>query len=206
MSEELIIEHCSPTLAGIKTGSLFSVKTKEMRDLFSEIRELNQTLRKCGIRVIPMKRTVDNTLIYLYRPENLKKDLDDPQALKILKNRGYSVESPECCVVQLAQHLKNDAAFPHEIGLFLGYPPSDVACFMNNPCKGVKCCGYWKAYSEPEKAESTFKRFRKCTEMYHEMNKNGKSLAKLACAGVMANYAPGEDTIEECKSLGAALA
>ena len=95
MSEELIIEHCSPTLAGIKTGSLFSVKTKEMRDLFSEIRELNQTLRKCGIRVIPMKRTVDNTLIYLYRPENLKKDLDDPQALKILKNRGYSVESPE---------------------------------------------------------------------------------------------------------------
>lgn len=30
--------------------------------------------------------------------------------------------------------------------------------------------------------------------------------AKLACAGVMANYAPGEDSIEECKSLGAALA
>lgn len=31
MSEELIIEHCSPTLAGIKTGSLFSVKIKEQR-------------------------------------------------------------------------------------------------------------------------------------------------------------------------------
>ena len=30
--------------------------------------------------------------------------------------------------------------------------------------------------------------------------------AKLACPGVMANYAPGEDSIEECKSLGAALA
>jgi len=30
--------------------------------------------------------------------------------------------------------------------------------------------------------------------------------AKLVCPGVMANYAPGEDSLEECKSLGAALA
>ena len=46
MSEELIIEHCSPTLAGIKTGSMFSVRVTEETDINREVRELNKTLRK----------------------------------------------------------------------------------------------------------------------------------------------------------------
>jgi len=44
----------------------------------------------------------------------------------------------------------------------------------------VQCCGCWKAYSEPEKAKRIFNRFSRCTEIYREMNKKGKSLAQLA--------------------------
>ena len=33
MSEEIIIKHCSPTLAGIKTGSMFSVGITENNDI-----------------------------------------------------------------------------------------------------------------------------------------------------------------------------
>jgi len=53
MKEEIIIKHCSPTLAGIKTGSLFSVKITEEMDINREIRQLNDVLRK--------KRVADNT-------------------------------------------------------------------------------------------------------------------------------------------------
>ena len=180
MSEELIIEHCSPTLAGIKAGSMFSVSVTEDTDINNEVRELNKILRGKGLRVIPLKKTSRYALIYLYRPAHLKKDLNDPQALSILKKMGYEPQNPECCIVKLVRHLKSDEAFPHEIGLFLGYPPSDVECFMKHPCQGVKCCGCWKAFSEPEKAKKMFARFRKCTQVYHEMNKNGKSLAQLA--------------------------
>ncbi|MCR4786816.1 MAG: DUF3793 family protein [Lachnospiraceae bacterium] len=180
MSEELIIEHCSPTLAGIKAGSMFSVRVTEDTDINREVKELNKVLRKKGLRVIPLKKTSKNVLIYLYRPDQLKKDLNDPQALNILKKMGYEPRNPECCIVQLVRHLKSDGAFPHEIGLFLGYPPSDVECFMKHPSKGVKCCGCWKVYSEPEKAQKMFARFRECTQVYHEMNKSGKSLAQLA--------------------------
>jgi len=180
MSEELIIEHCSPTLAGIKTGSMFSVRVTEDTDINKEVRELNKVLREKGIRVILLKKTSKYALIYLYRPDHLKKDLSNPQALSILEKMGYETRDPERCIVQLVRHLKSDEAFPHEIGLFLGYPPSDVECFMKHPSKGVKCCGCWKAYSEPEKAQKMFVRFRKCTQIYHEMNKNGKSLAQLA--------------------------
>ncbi len=180
MSEELIIEHCSPTLAGIKTGNMFSVRITENEDINREVRELNGELRKKGLRVIPLKITDEYALIYLYRPDYLKKDLKNPQALRILKKRGYEIVSPECCIVQLVKHLEIDDSFPHEIGLFLGYPPSDVEGFMEHPCEGVKCCGCWKVYSEPEKAKSLFRRFRQCTEVYHEMNKKGKTLAQLA--------------------------
>ncbi|MCR5702741.1 MAG: DUF3793 family protein [Lachnospiraceae bacterium] len=180
MSEELIIEHCSPTLAGMKSGSMFSVKTSKDMDIYEEVRDLNKALRKKGLRVIPLRKTDEFALIYIYRPKHLEKDLKDPRALRILKKKGYETQNPECCIAQLVRHIRSDEAFPHEIGLFLGYPPSDVESFIKHPCTGVKCCGYWKAYSNPEKAQKKFVRFRKCTEAYHEMNKRGKSLAQLA--------------------------
>lgn len=180
MSEELIIEHCSPTLAGIKTGNMFSVKVTEETDIINDVRELNRILRKKGLRVIPLKKTSGYALIYIYRPEYLKKDLSDPIALSILKKKGYEPANPDCCIAQLIRYLKDDSSFPHEIGLFLGYPPTDVECFMNNTRKGVKCCGCWKAYSEPDKAKKVFERYKKCTESYRKLNKRGKTLAQLA--------------------------
>ena len=184
MPEELIIEHCSPTLAGIKTGNLFSVKVINEEKLNNEIRELNDSLRDKGLRVIPLKVTHKYALIYIYRPSHLMNDLKDPQASLLLKRMGYTSKSPECCIVELVQRLKCEESFPHEIGLFLGYPPSDVECFMKHPCSGVKCRGCWKAYSEPEKAANLFERFRIGTETYQEMHKMGKSLTQLAVTTV----------------------
>ena len=188
MPEEIIIEHCSPTLAGIKTGSMFSVKVTDDTDIKNDVRELNRILREKGLRVILLKETGTYALIYIYRPDYLKKDLNDPMALSILKRKGYEPKNPEYCIARLIGYLKNDSSFPHEIGLFLGYPPSDVECFMKNPCKGVKFCGCWKAYSEPDKAKMIFEKYKRCTESYIEMNKKGRSLAQLAvitagCAG-----------------------
>ncbi|MCR5824139.1 MAG: DUF3793 family protein [Lachnospiraceae bacterium] len=188
MLEDMIIEHCSPTLAGIKTGNMFSMEVEEEKDLNVKIRELNLMLKKKGIRIIPLKRTKKRMLIYLYRPEFLKRDLKDRLALEILRSRGYTFTNPECCIAQLVRHLMCDEDFPHEIGLFLGYPPSDVEGFINDPCKGVKCCGCWKAYSDPEKAKCVFDKFNNCREVYRRMIRNGKSLEQLAvdterCAG-----------------------
>ncbi|MCR4960193.1 MAG: DUF3793 family protein [Lachnospiraceae bacterium] len=180
MLEELIIENCSPTLAGIKTGNMFSVKIKNKNNLYSEIRNLNDRLRDKGLRVIPLKVTDKFALIYIYRPSCLKNDLNDPLALLILKNKGYSFGNPERCIVELVRRLEDYDTFPHEIGLFLGYPPYDVVCFMKHPCNGVKHCGCWKVYSEPEKAKRLFDKFKMCTDSYRDMHMKGKNLSQLA--------------------------
>ena len=75
MSEELIIEHAAPTLAGIKTGSLFSVSGESEDKLTRELRKLNGLLRSKGLRVIPLKKTERFVLIYIYRPDRLKREL-----------------------------------------------------------------------------------------------------------------------------------
>ncbi len=75
MSEEFIIEHCSPTLAGIKTGNMFSVRIKDKTDINKEVRELNKTLKGKGLRVIVLKNTGEYALVYIYRPYHLEKDL-----------------------------------------------------------------------------------------------------------------------------------
>lgn len=42
MSDEFIIRHCSPTLAGLKTGNLFNCPFQDKEELLLSIRSLNQ--------------------------------------------------------------------------------------------------------------------------------------------------------------------
>lgn len=178
MLEDSIIQHCAPTLAGIKTGNAFSIHNIKT-GITEEIRSINRVLTKKGLRLVPIKETRDYTLIYLYRPARLKKDLSSPEAISILSKKGYKCDTTEHCVAQLIKHLREDSEFPHEIGLFLGYPPYDVKCFMNNPCKGVKCIGCWKAYSNQEEASRIFTKFNKCTDVYKREASKGKTLEEL---------------------------
>lgn len=173
-----IIVHCAPTLAGIKTGNVFSVR-ETCADIADEIRAVNRALTKKGLRLIPIRKTDSHTLIYLYRPDRLRKDLCEPGAISILSAKGYNCHDPNCCLAQLVRRLNEDKDFPHEIGLFLGYPPYDVSCFMNHPCRGVKCVGCWKVYSDPEEALKTFKKYQKCTEEYKKEVDKGKPLEEL---------------------------
>ncbi|MCR5054765.1 MAG: DUF3793 family protein [Lachnospiraceae bacterium] len=179
MSEQYIAEHCAPTLAGIKTGNLFSVQNGEGKSLKHEIRELNRRLSEKGLRVIPVKQTGTHTLVYIYRPDRLEKDLSSAEAVRILEKKGYDVKNASLCLKQLISRLSKDDAFPHEIGLFLGYPPSDVEGFMKNPNQGVKCSGVWKAYSNEEEAKRTFIKYRKCTRDYCSRLAAGSPLMQM---------------------------
>ena len=64
----------------------------------------------------------------------------DEQAKSLLREQGYDGLAPAGCLSRLRQRLTQEPEFPHEIGLFLGYPPEDVRGFMEHrPCKCVGC-------------------------------------------------------------------
>lgn len=183
MSEEMIINHCSPTLAGIKTGALFNCAYPSERELRSAVRAWNKTLSPKGLRVLPLRYNGRTALIYIYRPAMLSDDLKNEAARRLLAKCGYVSETPGGCIVQLLRRFAECEEFPHEIGLFLGYPPEDVCGFIANKACGYKCVGYWKVYGDEEKAKKAFAKFEKCTRCYCRQHAKGTGIERLAVAG-----------------------
>lgn len=177
-----MILHGSPTLAGIKTGSLFRYPYASAAEMRDSLRRWNRSFSKKGLRVIPLSYRDNKALLYLYRPARLSRDLKDVTACRILNERGYCTDSPERCICCLMQRLKDCEEFPHEIGLFLGYPAEDVCGFMEHRDCGLKCVGYWKVYGDEITAQKTFERYRKCSEVYRRQWKNGTPIERLTVA------------------------
>ena len=179
MPEKILIENCSPTLAGVKTGSLFRVRYEDEETIREDIRQMNRMFIAKGLRAVPMRFTGTHVLLYIYRPAFLKQDLSRARTREILLELGYSCSHPEEDVARLARKVKQSAAFPHEIGFFLGYPPEDVIGFMEHRDEGVKCAGLWKVYGDEKEANRLFDLYRKCTRIYHTLWERGRSIDQL---------------------------
>ena len=152
MSEEMVVRQCAPTLAGIKTGSLFPCPCTDRDALLDEVRQLNRRLSPKGLCLLPLRFTEGSALLYLYRPATLRRDLSDDLARRLLAEAGYDGGSCGRCVATLIRRFRQGADFPHEIGLFLSYPPEDVRGFVDNRARSYKCAGLWKVYSDEARA------------------------------------------------------
>ena len=181
MAEEILVRQGAPMLAGIKTGSLFPCPCEDREALLSDIRKLNRRLSPKGLCLLPIRFLAGQALLYLYRPAGLRRDLRDVQASELLRQAGYGDESCEHCVARLACRFREDKEFPHEVGLFLSYPPEDVKGFLEHkPCK---CVGCWKVYENEEAAKKTFAKYKACTRVYCRQLASGIDIERLTVAG-----------------------
>ena len=182
MSEEILVKQGAPTLAGIKTGSLFPCPCEDREALLSDIRKLNRRLSPKGLCLLPIRFLAGQALLYLYRPAGLRRDLRDAQASELLRQAGYGDESCARCVAWLACRFREGKEFPHEVGLFLSYPPQDVRGFIENHAVNYKCAGLWKVYGDEALARRLFDKFRKCTDIYCALWRAGSGIDQLAVA------------------------
>lgn len=179
MTDAYLIHHCAPTLAGIKTASLFTCPYTTKEDLLESVRCLNKRLGSKGLRVLPLRFSEKKALIYLYRPQKLSADLSDDTARQLLQRCGYGDGSCEHCVGKLCRKLRQQSDFPHEIGLFLGYPAEDVHGFMEYGPDRCKLSGCWKVYGDEESAQKKFDQYKKCTRVYRDRWAQGKDIERL---------------------------
>ena len=179
MTERILVEHCAPTLAGLKTAGLITVAFDTQECARCEVCRLNRLLAKKGVRIIPMRYRNGRVLLYVYRPSMLKKDMENETARAMLCEQGYKFQHVDCGVAQLAKRMKQSDDFPHEVGLFLGYPPEDVFGFIHHREKGCKCVGDWRVYGDEGKARKTFARYKKCKDIYRKLFLSGKSVEAL---------------------------
>ena len=184
LPDELLVKHCSPTLAGMKTGSIFTYAFCDLAALRDTVRRLNRRFVSKGVRVLPLRYENHRALIYLYRLSKLSVDLQHPVAQRILNECGYTQTTPQRLIRHLMKRLKEQRAFPHEIGLFLGYPPEDVWGFIHHRAQAYLCVGCWKVYHNAAQAKKTFAQYKKCTGAYCRRYTQGVSVERLTVAAV----------------------
>ena len=178
MQELLLVTHCAPTLAGLKTGNLFTCRYSDSSQMNTVVSEWNQMFNGKGLLVRILKEEEGRALIYVYRKANLA----DLRVQEFLKGQGYCCGSIEAMLLHLSERIRENAEFPHEIGLFLGYPYEDVKGFIENKGKNCKCTGCWKVYTDECTARKLFQKYQWCTEVYCRKLKEGIPLQRLVVA------------------------
>lgn len=183
MFEKHLIEHAAPTLANLKSGSLFSYFYTDAVDLDGEIARQNENLAPKGITIRVLQRRARSALIYVYREKRLVQDLTHPIIRDLLAKQGYGECSVSCALDRLEHRIGTAAEFPHEIGAFLGYPPEDVRGFIRHRGKNCRCAGQWKVYGDVCAAQKLFAKYKKCTCAYCAQLARGRSVERLTVAG-----------------------
>ena len=184
--EEIFIEHCAPLLAGIKISNLFSVKYEDYNELYEKIIILNQTLNKKDIYIRIIKKFNSSNsfyLIFAYRKTKLSERITEKLIKVFLKDYGYSnCKSLNDYLCILTEKLNSSEAFPHEIGIFLGYPLNDVIIFIKEKGKNFVSCGIWKTYSNKNHYEKVFSIYKRCKDLYTQLYRKGHTIERLALA------------------------
>lgn len=162
--DRLLALHCAPALLGAKPANLMRLSAFQYLVLQPDIRRYQCLLRRRGIRFRVFFHG-GGALLLAYRPGLLLPRLGHPLSRQLLAQAGYP-ESRDLRLLlgHLQKRLASGRQFPHEIGLFLGYPPQDVQSFA--ACQGKNCllCGYWKVYSDVDRARLLFQQYDLCRD------------------------------------------
>lgn len=159
--EHKLAYHTAPTLLGIKPASLVSIREDETDD--KEIAEFNAKAGSKGLKIRVICKCKSHSLIMLYSSDRLAKQLWSEKNAEVLWQYGYNTQMTlDEMLDHLAMRVQNSSGFPHEIGIFLGYPIEDVRGFIENSGGNFKLCGYWKVYGDTEKAMRTFENYDRC--------------------------------------------
>lgn len=179
MLDKKIVDFCAPTLAGLKTGGLFGYKYKSNEILKEEVTRVNELLNAKGVVVEILNKNKNRALIYVYRPSLLNKKFRNEKTCLLLEEIGYNNNSFEQAIECLKKRISNNFNFPHEIGLFLGYPIEDVIGFIENCGEDCKFCGIWKVYDDVDYAKLLFKKYKKCEHVYRKHYSEYMDIQKL---------------------------
>lgn len=191
--EGLVVEQCAPTLAGMKTGNLFSYFFTSSAEALGELEDINKKLNARGVIAEPLLWKEGRVLVYVYRRSMLEKDLRKKQVKDILEHFGYEYYSGmtgfenqtvmrdicDVCLDRLKSRLEACDVFPHEIGVFLGYPASDVIGFINHKGENCKASGLWKVYDNECETLKLFEKLKKCTGIYLKLFAQGRSITQM---------------------------
>lgn len=175
--EAKIANQCAPVLAGVKPANMLALENKHLH-------QIKKAIEGTGLSRCCLYAGEEKNIWLLYRKEALEECVYGQEQLEFLKQYGYKEERLERMLMKFAYRFRqyrtqDEMEFPHEMGVFLGYPMADVKGFIHNGGKNYLYCGYWKVYENVEQAVQLFKIYEKVRKVFLEEVNKGKNLWQI---------------------------
>lgn len=172
--------HCAPTLRNRKAANLVSIPRTMEAEMHRVLLNYNEIYNQVGLYFYELCRCKVRKLLLVFRWDKLNSYVHNPLVIQFLEQFGYhSRMSLWDMLHYLRTRIESLDDFPHEIGIFLGYPLADVRAFIATQGNGYRLCGEWKVYTREEAAKRAFHCFKVCREYCHTQLSNGQSFDSL---------------------------
>lgn len=173
---DVLVRNAAAVIEGVKPAAIFSLpmrayvggRWRQLRrePLDEALRAYQQALPDYGVQMRVLYRTERRVFLLVWRPVQLACVLGNAEGMTILREQGYMGSCERELVLELCRKLgeyyrtsgDDEAVFPHEIGVFLGYPARDVRSFMEG--EEPVCVGAWNAYGDERAARRLFQLLR----------------------------------------------
>lgn len=182
LTAHLMLE-CAEVLAGVKPANLISLVNRNQlcgRNLYQlwQLHHGELATRLAGLTIKVLQTKERALLLLCYNNNQLERHLAHAGIRTMLHKAGYEADSSiEARLGELSRRIENNCSFPHEIGLFIGYPAKDVAAFMGLVNLPFACQCLWKVYGNPEQSLCLAEQFRCCRQRMGEILATGKQTA-----------------------------
>lgn len=181
--DQLLAFHCAPTLFRLKPANLIAHHAKDDFEALRHAGEKMSLFESKDIYIEKLCGCDKKALTLVYRKSMLIHHLNQPENWGYLLTQGYPMEQGfEAIIRFLKRRVLESGGFPHEIGVFLGYPLVDVIGFIKNKGQNCKMCGYWKVYGDVEEAKSMFGEFTRCRDALMAQLTQGVAIEHLVAA------------------------
>ena len=176
--QKQLIEYGACTFGRMKTGSLFRILRKDIPNSEECMCYFDKQCSPFGYHICVLQEIKEGCLVYVYNAHKLEYILSEPSIQIFLSDFGYDVFDVDTALQRLKQRLHEQSEFPHEIGIFLGFPLQDVQAFIT-PQKKCKLVGYWKVYGNVKKFQKVFYRYDCCTKTFVACLNQGETFVQI---------------------------
>ena len=173
----LIIQNAA-VLKGKRISGMLFLNDKELA-------RISMKLHNTNISLIILCTCKKRHLVMVYRAKELEGHLRSKEVSDYLREFGYRRDDFISNLIRLHQRMNGFynkmKEFPHEVGVFLGYPICDIRGFLENKGERYLHSGYWKIYGNLEETRKKFLSYDEAREIAIDEFLSGRELESIAC-------------------------
>ena len=173
----LIIQNAA-VLKGKRISGMLFLNDKELA-------RISMKLHNTNISLIILCTCKKRHLVMVYRAKELEEHLRSKEVRDYLREFGYRRDDFISNLIRLHQRMNGFynkmKEFPHEVGVFLGYPICDIKGFLENKGERYLHSGYWKIYGNLEETRKKFLSYDEAREIAIDEFLSGRELESIAC-------------------------